>query len=111
MMSLISLHISAKYGVSLSLYNVKYSEKDVQHHKFPYKGQVDFEVSSFEARIKVVALSNIGYNMLIAYQDFLKFNFIIVIFMFQVLTYTVSADTLEIIKHIFSDILNERLRS
>ena len=43
---------------------------------------------------RMVASANIGDNMLIVYQDLLKFNAIHVIFPYEVLTYSVKAKVL-----------------
>ena len=47
--------------------------------------------------------------MLISYQDLLKLQVISINFPCEVLTYTVSADVMESIKHDFLDVLNDRL--
>ena len=55
---------------------------------------------------------NIGDHMLIMlilFQDLLKFQIIPINFPYKVLTYTVSTDVLESIKHNFSDVLTDRL--
>ena len=71
----------------------------------------DFEATnnSIKTAIRVVVSDNIGDNMLIAYQDLLKFNVINANFPYEVLTYTVTADILAKIKHCFSDVLSDDL--
>ena len=98
MMLMISLHILICHKVPLNISRVGYNVKDVQQNWVPHQGQADFEVSG-----------NIGDNMLISYQDLLKFQVIPINFPYDVLTYTVTADVMESIKHDYSDVLNDRL--
>ena len=78
---------------------------------YPHQGQANFKVSGngVKTAIRVVASDNIGDNMLISYQDLLKFQVIPINFLYNVLAYTVSADVMESIKHDFSDVLNDWL--
>ena len=71
----------------------------------------DFKATSngVKTAIRVVVSDTIGDNMLIAYQDLLKFNVIHANFPYEVLTYTVTADVLAKIKHRFSDVLSNDL--
>ena len=111
MMSMISLHILQCHKVTLNISNVGYNVKDVQQNGVLHQGQIDFQVSSYgiKTTIWIVASDNIGDNMLISYQDLLKFQIIPINFLYKVLTYAVSTDVLESIKHDFSDVLNDRL--
>lgn len=65
--------------------------------------------NGIKTAIRVVASDNIGDNMLISNQDLLKFQIIPINFPYEVLTYTVSTNILESIKHDFSNVLNDRL--
>ena len=96
MMLMISLHILKRNKVPLNISRVGYNVKDVQKNCVPHQGQADLEVSGNRVKtaIRVLASDNIEDNMLISYQD---------------LTYTVSADIMESIKHNFSDVMNDRL--
>ena len=111
MMSMISLHILKRHKVPLNISRVGYNDKDVQQNRAPHQGHADFEVSGNEVKtaIRVVASDNIGDNMLISYQDLLKFQVIPINFPYEVLTYTVTADVMESIKHDYSDVLNDWL--
>ena len=80
-------------------------------NQVPHQGMADFYAKSNRVRtaIRVVVSANIGDNMLIAYQDLLKFQVIHIDFPYKVLTYTVKADVLAKIKHDFRDVLNNSL--
>ena len=108
MMSMISLRIIEQNKVPLNITNIGYKVKDVQKNS---QGMADFEATSngVKTAIRVIVSDNIGDNMLIAYQDLLKFNVIHANFPYEVLTYTVTADVLENIKHRFSDVLSDDL--
>ena len=108
---MIFLHILNQHRVPLIISRVGYNVKDVQQNRVPHQGQTYFEVSGHVVKtaIRVLASDNIGDNMLISYQDLLKFQVIPINFPYEVLTYTVSADVMESIKHDFSDVLNDRL--
>ena len=60
----------------------------------------DFYAKSNGVRmaIRVIVSENVGDNMLIAYQDLLKFQVIDINFPYEVLTYTVKADVLARLK-------------
>ena len=77
----------------------------------PHQGFADFKFMKKSVRtvIRDVASANIGGNMFIAYQELLKINTMPNNFTFAVLTYTVSDDILESIKHKFSNLHNEEL--
>ena len=113
MMSMISLHILQKHKVPLNISNIGYKVKDVQKNQIPHQGMADFYSKSngFWMAIRVVVSANIGDNMLIAYQDLLKFQAIHINFQYEVLTYTVKADILAKIKHKFWDVLNDSLNT
>ena len=70
----------------------------------------DFEATSngIKTAIRVVVSDNIGDNMLIAYQDLLKFNVIHANFPYEVLTYIVTADIVAKINQ-FTDVLSDDL--
>ena len=108
---MISHHISKCLRIPLNISSTGYNVKDVQQNWVPHQGQADFEVSGngVKTAIRVVASDNIGDNMLISYQDLLKFQVMQITFPYEVLTYTVSTDIMESIKHDFSDVLNDRL--
>ena len=111
MMSMISLQIIKQNKVPLNITNIGYKVKDVQKNSVPHQGMADFEATSngVKTATRVVVSYNIGDNMLIAYQDLLKFNVIHANFPYEVLTYTVTADVLGKIKHCFSDVLSDDL--
>ena len=111
MMSKISLHILKCHKIPLNISSVRYNDKDVQQNWVTHRGQSDFEISGngVKTAIRVVTSDYIGDNMLISYQDLLKFRVMPITFPYKVLTYTVSADIMESIKHNFSDVLNDRL--
>ena len=111
MMSMISLRIIEQNKVPLNITNIGYKVKDVQKNSVPHQGMADFEATSngVKTAIRVVVSDNIGDNMLIAYQDQLKFNVIHANFPYEVLTYTVKADVLAKIKHSFSNVLSDDL--
>ena len=111
MMLMISLHILKRHKVPLNISRVGYNVKDVQQNRVLHQGQADFEVSGngVKTAIRVVASDNIGDNMLISFQDLLKFQVIPINFPYEVLTYTVTTDVMGSIKHDYSDILNDRL--
>ena len=102
MMFMISLFILQCHKVPLNISNVGYV-KDAQQNWVPHEGQEDFEVSSngIKTAIWVVASGNIRDNMLISYEDLLKFQFIPINFPCKVLTYAVSTNVLESDKHDF----------
>lgn len=58
---------------------------------------------------RVFASDNIGDNMLILYQDLLKFHIIPFNFSYKVFTCSVSIDILESIKQDFADVLTDRI--
>ena len=62
--------------------------------------------NGLKTAIRVIASSNIGDNMLITYQDFLKFNAIHVNFPYEA---PVKADVMAELKHDFRDVLNDAL--
>ena len=110
-MSIISVHILKRHKVPLNISRVGYNVKDVQQNHVPHQGQADFDVlgNGVKTAIRVVVSDNIGDNMLISYQDLLKFQVIPINFPYKVLIYTVTADVMESIKHGYSDVLNDRL--
>ena len=71
----------------------------------------DFYAKSNGVRtaVRVVVSANIRDNMLIAYQDLLKFEAIHINFPYKVLTYTVKADVLAKLKRDFRNVLNNSL--
>ena len=77
-MSMISLHIIKQNKVPLNITNIGYKVRDVQKNSVPHQGVADFEATSngVNKAIRVVVSDNKGDNMLIAYQDQLKFNVI-----------------------------------
>ena len=83
----------------------------MQKNSVPHQGMADFEATSngIKTAIRVVVSDNIGDNMLIAYQDLLKFNVNYANFPNEVLKYTVTADILAKINHCFSDVLSDDL--
>ena len=108
---MISLQVMQQNKVPLNITNIGYKVKDVQKNSVPHQGMADFEATSngVKTAIRVVVSNNIGDNMLIAYQDLLKFNVIHANFPYKVVTYTVTADILAKIKHCFSDVLSDDL--
>ena len=100
MMSIISRHILQEHKVPLNINNIGYKAKDVQKNQVPHQGIADFYAKSNGIRttIRVIVSENIGDNMLIAYQDLLKFQAIHIHFIYEVLTYTVKADVLAKLK-------------
>ena len=87
-MSMISLQVIQQNKVPLNITNIGYKVKDVQKNSVPHQGMADFEATSngVKTSIRVVVSDNIGDNMLIAFQDLLKFNVIHAIFPYEVLT-------------------------
>ena len=112
-MSMFLLHMLQRHKVPLNISNVGYNVKDVPQNRVSHQGQADFEVSGnrIKTAFRVVASDNIGDNMLISYQDLLKFQVIPINFPYEVLTYTVITDVVESINHDFSDVLNDRLNA
>ena len=111
MMSMMSLLIIKQNNVLLNITNIGYNAKDVQKNSVPHQEMANFEATSngVKTSIRVVVSDNKGDNMLIAYQDLLKFNVIHANFPYEVLTYTVTADVMAKIKHCFSDVLSDDL--
>ena len=110
-MSIISLLILQKHKVTLNISKIGYKVKDVQKNQVPHQGMADFYAKSNDVRTAtwVVVSANIGDNMLIVYQDLLKFQAIHINFSYEVLAYTVKANVLAKIKHDFRDVLNDSL--
>ena len=110
-MSLIATKIAFKHKVPLNNSNVSYNVRDVQQKKVSHGGLADFEVSSngVKTAIRMIVSDKIGDNMLISYQDLLKFQVIPQNFPYEVLTYSVTTDVLEDIKREFADVLSDHL--
>ena len=111
MMSRISLEVIQENKVPLNITNIGYKVKYVRKNSAPHQEMADFEATSngIKTAIRVVVSDNIWDNMLITYQDYLKFNVIHANFPYEVLTYSVTADILAKIKHCFSDVMSEDL--